>query len=158
MQSWAGLQLLSFFPSRIAVVSDETCGSGNYTVQMSLRPAAEASPELQGSAPPQDAFLASLAMRSSSSQPVLRVRSCCVTPSSSPGGPSAVCCLLPRYGMGLAWGHPSLLSQGCSPASLVLSKMKAVGMSPGVPCSPRCQHQGLRETWGSPPFTRYFMQ
>ncbi|XP_013042653.3 mucin-19-like isoform X1 [Anser cygnoides] len=82
--------------SGIAVVSDEACGSGNYTVQMSLRPAAEASPELQGSAPPQDAFLASLAVRSSSSQPVLRVRSCCVTPSSSPGGPSAVCCLLPR--------------------------------------------------------------
>ncbi|XP_021135129.1 uncharacterized protein [Anas platyrhynchos] len=82
--------------SGIAVVSDEACGSGNYTVQMSLRPVAEASPELQGSALPQDTFLASLAMRSSSSQPVLRVRSCCVTPSSSPGGPGAVCCLLPR--------------------------------------------------------------
>ncbi|KAM9175275.1 ankyrin repeat and protein kinase domain-containing protein 1 [Mergus octosetaceus] len=82
--------------SGITVVSDEACGSGNYTVQMSLRPVAEASPELQGSALPQDTFLASLAMRSSSSQPVLRVRSCCVTPSSSPGGPGAVCCLLPR--------------------------------------------------------------
>lgn len=107
MQSRAGLQLVSFFPCRIAVVSDEACGSGNYTVQMSLRPVAEASPELQGSALPQDTFLASLAMRSSSSQPVLRVRSCCVTPSSSPGGPGAVCCLLPRYGMGMAWAHPS---------------------------------------------------
>ncbi|KAM6044831.1 uncharacterized protein LJ206_018727 isoform 2-T2 [Theristicus caerulescens] len=80
----------------LAVVSDDVCGSGNYTVQMSLRPAAEASPEVKESAPSQETFLALIAVQSNSSQPVLQIRSCCVTPSASPGGPGAMCCLFHR--------------------------------------------------------------
>ncbi|XP_072210823.1 uncharacterized protein [Excalfactoria chinensis] len=75
--------------SGVAVVSDELCGSGNYTVQMTLRPVADTSLELQ------DSFLALVAVQSSL-QPVLQLRSCCVTPSSSLQGPSTVCCPLPR--------------------------------------------------------------
>lgn len=81
------------------VVSDELCGSGNYTVRMTLRPVADTSLGLQGSPPTQDSFLALVAVQSSL-QPVLHLRSCCVTPSSSLQGPSAVCCPLPRYGTG----------------------------------------------------------
>ncbi|XP_009470559.1 PREDICTED: uncharacterized protein LOC104019062 [Nipponia nippon] len=80
----------------LAVVSDDVCGSGNYTVQMSLRPAAEASPEVEGSVPSRETFLALIAVQSNSSQPVLQIRSCCVTPSASPGGPGAMCCLFHR--------------------------------------------------------------
>ncbi|XP_037265891.1 uncharacterized protein LOC119158267 isoform X1 [Falco rusticolus] len=80
----------------LAVVSDDVCGSGNYTVQMSLRPVAEASPEVEGLAPSQDTFLALVAVQSNSSQPVLQIRSCCVTPSASPGAPGAMCCLFHR--------------------------------------------------------------
>ncbi|KAM6238370.1 uncharacterized protein LJ264_013120 [Porphyrio hochstetteri] len=80
----------------LAVVTDDVCGSGNYTVQMSLRPAAEAGPELEGSVPSQETFLALIAVQGNSSQPLLQVRSCCVTPSASPGGPGAVCCLFHR--------------------------------------------------------------
>lgn len=79
-------------------MSDDVCGSGNYTVQMSLRPAAEADPEAEGSAPSQETFLALLAVQSNGSQPVLQVRSCCVTPSASPGGPGATCCVFRRSG------------------------------------------------------------
>lgn len=79
-------------------MSDDACGSGNYTVQMSLRPAAEADPEAEGSAPSQETFLALLAVQSNGSQPVLQVRSCCVTPSASPGGPGATCCVFRRSG------------------------------------------------------------
>ncbi|KAK4809570.1 hypothetical protein QYF61_017002 [Mycteria americana] len=81
---------------RLAVVSDDVCGSGNYTVQMSLRPPEEAGPELEGSAPSQETFLALITVQSNSSQPVLQIRSCCVTPSASPGGPGAMCCLFRR--------------------------------------------------------------
>ncbi|PKU43777.1 mucin-5ac-like isoform x1 [Limosa lapponica baueri] len=80
----------------LAVVSDDVCGSGNYTVQMSLRPAAEAGPVAERSTPSQETFLALIAVQSNSSQPVLQVRSCCVTPSASPGGPGAMCCLFHR--------------------------------------------------------------
>ncbi|CAM9863327.1 unnamed protein product [Bubo scandiacus] len=80
----------------LAVVSDDVCGSGNYTVQMSLRPVAEAGPEIEGSAPSRETFLALIAVQSNSSQPVLQIRSCCVTPSASPGGPGAMCCLFHR--------------------------------------------------------------
>ncbi|KAM6370543.1 uncharacterized protein J5M81_013527 isoform 1-T1 [Pluvialis apricaria] len=80
----------------LAVVSDDVCGSGNYTVQMSLHPAAEADPEAEGSVPSQETFLALIAVQSNSSQPVLQVQSCCVTPSASPGGPGAMCCLFRR--------------------------------------------------------------
>ncbi|XP_015739709.1 uromodulin-like 1 isoform X2 [Coturnix japonica] len=62
---------------------------------MTLRPVADTSLELQGSPPTQDSFLALVAVQSSL-QPVLQLRSCCVTPSSSLQGPSAVCCPLPR--------------------------------------------------------------
>jgi len=82
-------------------VSDDVCGSGNYTVQMSLRPAVEASPEVEGSAPSQETFLALIAVQSNSSQPMLQIRSCCVTPSASPGGPGAVCCMFRRSDMEL---------------------------------------------------------
>ncbi|XP_074892838.1 uncharacterized protein LOC142034909 isoform X1 [Buteo buteo] len=80
----------------LAVVSDDVCGSGNYTVQMSLRPVAEAGPEVEGSAPSEETFLALIAVQTNSSQPVLQIRSCCVTPAASPGGPGAMCCLFHR--------------------------------------------------------------
>ncbi|XP_014805043.1 PREDICTED: mucin-17-like [Calidris pugnax] len=80
----------------LAVVSDDACGSGNYTVQMSLRPAAEAGPVAEGSTPSQETFLALIAVQSNNSQPELQVRSCCVTPSASPRGPGAMCCLFRR--------------------------------------------------------------
>ncbi|XP_026719445.1 uromodulin-like 1 [Athene cunicularia] len=63
---------------------------------MSLRPAAEAGPETEGLAPSQETFLALIAVQSNSSQPVLQIRSCCVTPFASPGGPGAMCCLFHR--------------------------------------------------------------
>ncbi|KAM9657724.1 uncharacterized protein ACIBXB_009495 isoform 3-T3 [Morphnus guianensis] len=80
----------------LAVVSDDVCGSGNYTVQMSLRPVAEAGPEVEGSAPSEETFLALIAVQTNSSQPMLQIRSCCVTPAASPGGPGAMCCLFRR--------------------------------------------------------------
>ncbi|KAM6043161.1 uncharacterized protein VSU04_014026 isoform 2-T2 [Chlamydotis macqueenii] len=80
----------------LAVVSDDVCGSGNYTVQMSLRPAAEADPGVEGPVPSQETFLAVIAVQSNSSQPVLQIQSCCVTPSASPGEPGAMCCLFHR--------------------------------------------------------------
>ncbi|XP_053943115.1 mucin-5AC-like isoform X2 [Cuculus canorus] len=80
----------------VAVVSDDACLSGNYTVRMSLRPAAEAELELQGSTPSQETFVAFIAVQSNGSQPVLQIRSCCVTPSASPEGPGATCCLFRR--------------------------------------------------------------
>ncbi|KAK2530432.1 hypothetical protein Q9966_009188 [Columba livia] len=92
----SGLQSDAAILNGLAVVSDDACGSGNYTVQMSLRPAAEADPEAEGSAPSQETFLALLAVQSNGSQPVLQVRSCCVTPSASPGGPGATCCVFRR--------------------------------------------------------------
>ncbi|XP_053943117.1 uromodulin-like 1 isoform X4 [Cuculus canorus] len=63
---------------------------------MSLRPAAEAELELQGSTPSQETFVAFIAVQSNGSQPVLQIRSCCVTPSASPEGPGATCCLFRR--------------------------------------------------------------
>ncbi|XP_069732528.1 mucin-17-like [Phaenicophaeus curvirostris] len=80
----------------LAVVSDDACLSGNYTVRMSLRPAAEAELEFQGSTPSQETFLAFLAVQTNSSQPVLQIHSCCVTPSANPEGPGATCCLFRR--------------------------------------------------------------
>lgn len=79
-------------------MTDDVCGSGNYTVQMSLRPAAEASPEVgvHSEVPSQETFLALIAVQSNSSQPAIQIQSCCVTPSASPGGPGAVCCLFHR--------------------------------------------------------------
>lgn len=99
LTGWGASPRLSFlplFPCSLAVVSDDVCGSGNYTVQMSLRPVTEASPEVQESAPSPETFLALIAVQSNSSQPVLQIRSCCVTPSASPGGPGAMCCLFRR--------------------------------------------------------------
>ncbi|XP_010220220.1 PREDICTED: uncharacterized protein LOC104574654 [Tinamus guttatus] len=78
-----------------AVVTD-VCGSGNYTALMSLRPATEASSEVYGSLPPQETFLALIALQSNSSHPVLQIRSCCVTPTSRTEGPDAACCLFHR--------------------------------------------------------------
>ncbi|XP_061224324.1 mucin-4-like [Neopsephotus bourkii] len=80
----------------LAVVSDDVCGSGNYTVQMSLHPVAEAGPEVDASVPSQETFLALITVQSNSSQPMLQIRSCCVTPSTSPRGPGAMCCLFHR--------------------------------------------------------------
>ncbi|XP_021231680.1 proline-rich protein 36-like [Numida meleagris] len=94
--------------SGVAVVSDELCGSGNYTVRMTLRPMADTSLGLQGSSPAQDSFLALVAVQSSL-QPVLQVHSCCVTPSSSLQGPSAVCCPLPSV---IFVQHPPALPPG----------------------------------------------
>ncbi|XP_032861449.2 mucin-17-like [Tyto alba] len=85
-----GLQSDATVLNGLAVVSDDVCGSGNYTVQMSLHPVAE------GSVPSQETFLALVAVQSNSSQPLLQIRSCCVTPSASPGGPGAMCCLFHR--------------------------------------------------------------
>ncbi|XP_068772821.1 streptococcal hemagglutinin-like isoform X2 [Struthio camelus] len=79
-----------------AVVADDVCGSGNYTVQMSLRPATEASSEVHRPLPFQETFLALIALQSNSSHPVLQIRSCCVTPTPRPEGPDATCCLLDR--------------------------------------------------------------
>ncbi|XP_067166344.1 uromodulin-like 1 [Apteryx mantelli] len=78
-----------------AVVTD-VCGSGNYTVQMSLRPATEASSEVHQSLPSQETFLALITLQSNSSHPVLQIRSCCVTPTTRPEGPDATCCLFRR--------------------------------------------------------------
>ncbi|XP_071654902.1 uncharacterized protein [Patagioenas fasciata] len=91
-----GLQSDAAILNGLAVVSDDVCGSGNYTVQMTLRPAAEPDPEVDGSAPSQETFLALIAVQSNGSQPVLQIRSCCVTPSASPGAPGATCCLFRR--------------------------------------------------------------
>ncbi|XP_064380284.1 tetratricopeptide repeat protein 12 isoform X4 [Dromaius novaehollandiae] len=78
-----------------AVVTD-VCGSDNYTVQMSLRPAREASSEVRGSLLSQETFLALITLQSNSSHPVLQIRSCCVTPTTMPEGPDATCCLFHR--------------------------------------------------------------
>ncbi|XP_062464632.1 mucin-2-like [Pezoporus occidentalis] len=80
----------------LAVVSDDVCGSGNYTVQMSLHPVPEARPEVDAPVPSQETFLALITVQSNSSQPVLHIRSCCVTPSTSPRGPGAMCCFFHR--------------------------------------------------------------
>lgn len=77
-------------------MSDDVCGSGNYTVQMSLRPVAEAGREVEGLAPSEETFLALIAVQTNSSQPMLQIQSCCVTPAASPGGPGAMCCLFRR--------------------------------------------------------------
>ncbi|KAL8173543.1 UNVERIFIED_CONTAM: hypothetical protein K2H54_006248 [Gekko kuhli] len=73
-----------------AVVSDDACGSGNYTSEMSLRRA--------GGQPPShpDSFLALIVLQSNRSRPTLRVKSCCVTPTARPTGLDAACCLFPR--------------------------------------------------------------
>ncbi|XP_062450684.1 uromodulin-like 1 [Rhea pennata] len=78
-----------------AVVTD-VCGSGNYTVQMSLRPATEASSEVHGPFPSQETYLVLITLQSNSSHPVLQIQSCCVTPMSRPEGPDATCCLFHR--------------------------------------------------------------
>ncbi|KAJ7424938.1 hypothetical protein BTVI_04560 [Pitangus sulphuratus] len=85
----------------VAVVSDDACGSGNYTVQLSLSPAADTAPEPQGPpAPSPETFLALVAVQDNLSQPLvqplLQIHSCCVTPSASPGAPGAQCCLFRR--------------------------------------------------------------
>ncbi|XP_031989468.1 nascent polypeptide-associated complex subunit alpha, muscle-specific form-like [Corvus moneduloides] len=83
-----------FFPS-LAIVSD-SCGSRNHSVQLSLSPAGATAPEIPGSEPSQDTFLALVALQSNSSQALLQIHSCCVTPSASPGAAGAQCCLFHR--------------------------------------------------------------
>ncbi|XP_017593865.1 PREDICTED: uromodulin-like 1, partial [Corvus brachyrhynchos] len=83
-----------FFPS-LAIVSD-SCGSGNHSVQLSLSPAGATAPEIPGSETSQDTFLALVALQSNSSQALLQIHSCCVTPSASPGAAGAQCCLFHR--------------------------------------------------------------
>ncbi|XP_027511532.1 mucin-5AC-like isoform X2 [Corapipo altera] len=85
----------------LAVVRDDACGSGNYTVQLSLSPAADTAPEPHGPpAPSPETFLALVAVQDNLSQPLvqplLQIHSCCVTPSASPGAPGAQCCLFRR--------------------------------------------------------------
>ncbi|XP_019402676.1 PREDICTED: mucin-5AC-like [Crocodylus porosus] len=87
-----------------AVVSDDTCGSGNYTARMSLRPAAEAAPGAHALLSSPETFLAVIALQSNGSHPVLRIRACCVTPTSRTPGPEAACCLFP--GAGFEAGKP----------------------------------------------------
>ncbi|KYO35681.1 mucin-5AC-like [Alligator mississippiensis] len=79
-----------------AVVSDDTCGSGNYTARMSLRPAAEMAPGAHSPLSSPETFLAVIALQSNGSRPALRIQACCVTPTSRTPGPEAVCCLFPR--------------------------------------------------------------
>ncbi|XP_019345690.1 proline-rich protein 36-like isoform X2 [Alligator mississippiensis] len=81
-----------------AVVSDDTCGSGNYTARMSLRPAAEMAPGAHSPLSSPETFLAVIALQSNGSRPALRIQACCVTPTSRTPGPEAVCCLFPRAG------------------------------------------------------------
>ncbi|XP_027555256.1 proline-rich protein 36-like isoform X2 [Neopelma chrysocephalum] len=85
----------------LAVLRDDACGSGNYTVQLSLSPAADTAPEPHGPpAPSPETFLALVAVQDNLSQPLvqplLQIHSCCVTPSASPGAPGAQCCLFRR--------------------------------------------------------------
>ncbi|XP_027511533.1 mucin-5AC-like isoform X3 [Corapipo altera] len=99
----------------LAVVRDDACGSGNYTVQLSLSPAADTAPEPHGPpAPSPETFLALVAVQDNLSQPLvqplLQIHSCCVTPSASPGAPGAQCCLFRRT----AW---KVWSQFCSPVT-----------------------------------------
>ncbi|XP_048184789.1 uncharacterized protein LOC125338270 [Corvus hawaiiensis] len=79
----------------LAIVSD-SCGSGNHSVRLSLSPAGATAPEIPGSEPSQDTFLALVALQSNSSQALLQIHSCCVTPSASPGAAGAQCCLFHR--------------------------------------------------------------
>ncbi|KAJ6654001.1 hypothetical protein lerEdw1_007633 [Lerista edwardsae] len=74
-----------------AVLSDDSCSSGNYTAKMSLQPGTAASTP---SSP--DSFLALIAVQDSGSRLTLWIKSCCVTPTAGPSGPEAACCLFPR--------------------------------------------------------------
>ncbi|XP_028940271.1 mucin-5B-like [Antrostomus carolinensis] len=139
-----------------AVVSDDVCGSGNYTVQMSLRPAAEADPEVEGSVASQETFLALIAVQSNSSQPMLQIRSCCVTPSASAGGPGAMCCLFHR--LPFECRHIQLLQSSKSrAASFTIQLFQMLNHSVAyLHCELNvCQHgksgcEQVRETGGEP--------
>ncbi|XP_077775945.1 uncharacterized protein LOC144325710 [Podarcis muralis] len=79
------------FMDGFAVVSDDACGSGNYTAEMSLQTVAMGkTPSLPSN------FLAQIVLQDNRSRPTLSVKSCCVTPTSRPAGPEAACCLFPR--------------------------------------------------------------
>ncbi|KAF7236920.1 Uromodulin-like 1 [Varanus komodoensis] len=75
-----------------ATLSDDTCGSGNYSMEISLQPAAAGSP-----ASPPDSFLARMVLQEKSSRLALSIRSCCVTPSVQPAAlDRSACCFFPR--------------------------------------------------------------
>ncbi|XP_063273702.1 transforming growth factor-beta receptor type 3-like protein [Prinia subflava] len=112
---WVHLSPFSaFFPS-LAVVSD-SCGSGNHSVRLSLSPAGDAAPGVPGvPQPSQDTLLALVALQSNSSQALLQLHSCCVSPSASPGAAGAQCCLFHR--LPSECGHIQLLQGGSSRAA-----------------------------------------
>ncbi|XP_078235724.1 pancreatic secretory granule membrane major glycoprotein GP2-like isoform X2 [Pogona vitticeps] len=83
---------LSLSPCSFAMVSDDACSSGNYTTEMSLRPALVG----QSLFSPVT-FLARIVLKDDRSHASLSIKSCCVTPTARPARPEgAACCLFPR--------------------------------------------------------------
>ncbi|KPP77961.1 tetratricopeptide repeat protein 12-like, partial [Scleropages formosus] len=90
------MRLLSpgLFLSGLADVSDDDCGTGNYTAEMSLSLDSEILPG--DSIPALGNLHVVISLKTNSSQANLTIKSCCISPSAQPDQLNATCCLFSR--------------------------------------------------------------
>uniref|UniRef100_A0ACB8EYS9 Uncharacterized protein n=2 Tax=Sphaerodactylus townsendi TaxID=933632 RepID=A0ACB8EYS9_9SAUR len=105
-----------------AIVSDDACGSGNYTTEMNLYRTTGRPPSRT------ESFLARIVLQSNCSRPTLMVQSCCVTHTAWPIGPDAACCLFSRTPLGCKYMQ---LHQNSNPqaASLTIQPFQLLNCS-----------------------------
>lgn len=81
--------------SSVSEVSDDLCGSGNYTAEMSLNQGRGVEP---GDAVPALGNLrVVISLKTNNSRINLGVTSCCLSPTIQPDPTNSTCCLFSRY-------------------------------------------------------------
>ncbi|KAK1145948.1 uromodulin-like 1 isoform X1 [Acipenser oxyrinchus oxyrinchus] len=82
------------FLSGLAVVSDDICGSGNYSAEMNLNLGRELTPG--DVIPPQGNLNVDINLKTNNSQIHLEIRSCCLSPTAQPDEINSTCCTFAR--------------------------------------------------------------
>lgn len=86
---------IHFFFVSVTEVSDDSCGTGNYTAEMSLNVGKSVDP---GDAlPSQGSLKVVINLKTNNSQINLAVTSCCLSPTIQPDLSNSTCCLFSRY-------------------------------------------------------------
>ncbi|XP_041090978.1 uncharacterized protein LOC121304076 [Polyodon spathula] len=80
--------------SGFAVVSDDICGSGNYSAEMNLNLGRELTPG--DIIPPQGNLNVDINLKTNNSQIHLEIRSCCLSPTAEPDEINSTCCTFAR--------------------------------------------------------------
>lgn len=80
---------------RVAQVSEDLCGSGNYTAEMSLNLGRGVEPG--GTVPALGNLRVVINLKTNNSHINLEVTSCCLSPTVQPDLSSSTCCLFSRY-------------------------------------------------------------